>query len=158
MPSIYCIDTSALLHGWRRDYPLDVFPGVWETLDRLVDSGRLISCDEVLLEIERGGDDLYEWLKTRDQMFHEPSSDVQDVVRDIVARWPLFVPEESHDGIWADPYIIALGSVKNGTVITGEKPANENARRPKIPNVCQSLGVKWGNLLDLLRAEDCNFQ
>jgi len=59
---MYCIDTSALIHGWRRDYPPDVFRSLWEQLDQLIKIGKLFSSFEVLLELERGGDDIYNFL------------------------------------------------------------------------------------------------
>jgi hypothetical protein len=157
MPRIYSIDTSALVHAWQRDYPPDVFPSVWEKLDELATSDRLISCDEALLELERGGDDLHEWAVDRPHIFRTPDQSVQTVVSDIVNRWPEVVPEESHDGVWADPYIIAFAVVQSGTVITGEIRVGQNARRPHIPNVCEALNVPWSNLLGLLRYEGYNF-
>jgi len=48
---MYCIDTSALIHGWRRDYPPDVFRSLWQQLDQLVAEGKLFSSIEVLLEL-----------------------------------------------------------------------------------------------------------
>ena len=32
----FCIDTSAWLDGWARDYPPDVFPSLWEKIDELI--------------------------------------------------------------------------------------------------------------------------
>jgi hypothetical protein len=149
MSTDYTIDASAFIHGWRRDYPPDVFPSVWDKLDTLAVSGRLISCEEVLLELERGGDELYRWAVDRRKIFHQPNLEVQKVVKKIVSKWPEFVPDESHDGVWADPYVIALGFVHKATVITGENPVG--------PNVCQHLGVSYNNLLGLLRLEDFSF-
>ena len=57
----YCIDTSAILDGWVRHYPIDTFPALWDRLDRLVDSGRLCTSDEVLRELEAKDDDALAW-------------------------------------------------------------------------------------------------
>ena len=39
-----------------------------------------------------------------------------------------------------DPFVIALAMVKSGTVVTEEKPAG-NIAKPRIPDVCDALGV-----------------
>jgi hypothetical protein len=147
----FCIDTSALLHGWRRDYPPDVFGSVWANIADLADSGTLVAPEEVLLELERGGDDIRDWAKRHQCMFLPADEQVQDAVACIVNRWRSFLPDHSDDGVWADPYVIALASVKGATVVTGEKRVGPNAKRPRIPNICSDLGVSCTDLLGLLR-------
>ncbi len=153
----YILDTSALLHAWRRDYPPDTFPSLWEKIEELAASETLVAPHEVLLELERGGDEIYEWAREHDGMFIEPEETVQEKVQEVVDRWPEFVPDESHDGVWADPYVVALAAVVGGTVVTGENLAPENARRPKIPNLCRALGIPYTNLLGVLRNEGWTF-
>lgn len=119
----YCIDTSSILHAWRRDYPPDVFPGVWLNLEALIASGELISPEDVFLELDRGGDEIYEWAKKHRSMFIQPNEAVQQYVREIVNRYPEFVPAGSRDGIWADPYVIGLAAERHAVVVTGEKLA-----------------------------------
>ena len=154
---MYCIDASSIIHAWRRDYPPDTFPTLWSKLEELVETEALVAPAEVLYELERGGDEVFEWANAQDGFFHEPDDEVQEYVRRIVDQWPDFVPEESHDGVWADPYIIGLAAVRQATVITGELEAAVNARRPKIPNICHELSVPVGNLLLLLRNEGWTF-
>jgi hypothetical protein len=155
--TIYCIDTSALLHGWRRDYPPDVFSNVWNRLSEFADNGFLIAPEEVLLELKRGGDDIYQWARSHRNMFLPPDPNVQREVTKIVNRWPNFVPDCSHDGVWADPYVIAIAVTRQATVVTGEKLAGTNARSPKIPNICEALHVPWLDLLGLLRCQGWRF-
>lgn len=154
---MYCIDTSALLHAWRRDYPPDIFGSLWDMLNSLIESRKLIAPDEVLFELERGGDDLYHWAKERDSVFVEPDEEVQQIVKQIVDTYPNFVPQESSDGIWADPYIIALAKVRGLIVVTGEKAVGPGAKKVKIPNVCHDLQVECIDFLQLLRKEGWKF-
>ncbi|WP_313999884.1 DUF4411 family protein [uncultured Paenibacillus sp.] len=154
---MYCIDTSALLHAWRRDYPPDIFGSLWDMLNSLIESRKLIAPDEVLFELERGGDDLYHWAKERDSVFVEPDEEVQQIVKQIVDTYPNFVPQESSDGIWADPYIIALAKVRGLIVVTGEKAVGPGAKKAKIPNVCHDLQVECIDFLQLLRKEGWKF-
>lgn len=61
----YSVDTSALLDGWRRYYPPDVFPPVWKKLDELIEDKILIASEEVLFELKRKDDDVYSWARDR---------------------------------------------------------------------------------------------
>ncbi|HOV80291.1 MAG TPA: DUF4411 family protein [Bacillota bacterium] len=88
---MYCIDTSALIHGWRRDYPPDVFRSLWEQLDQLIRQGKLFSSVEVLLELERGGDDIYNWAKERKHIFLEADEEVQKALAALVNKFPSFM-------------------------------------------------------------------
>lgn len=56
----YVIDSSSLI-DLKRKYPVDVFPGVWEKIDDLIVSNRLIAPEEVFNEIENGDDELVPW-------------------------------------------------------------------------------------------------
>jgi Domain of unknown function (DUF4411) len=154
---MYCLDTSAILHAWRRDYPPDTFPTLWSQLDEMIGNGAVIAPDEVLLELERGGDEIHAWAQGHAHMFLEPDEQVQAVVQTIVDTWPHFLPDESHDGVWADPYVVALASVHEATVVTGEVLAPDNASRPKMPNICRELDVPWTTLLGVLRSEGMTF-
>lgn len=154
---VFSVDTSSFIHAWRRDYPPDVFPGVWETLANFAAAGLVVSPDEVLIELERGGDEIFDWAKDHREMFLTPDASVQSEVERIVNRWTEFVPNISHDGVWADPYVIALAVVLSGTVVTGETLAGANARAPKIPNICDDLAVPWTTILGLLRSQGLQF-
>ena len=153
---MYCIDTSALIDCWRA-YPPDVFRSLWDHVDELARKGRLFSSVEVLLELKRREDDLYAWARRRAYIFHEVDEQAQRVVASIVDRFPSFVPPDSPDGVWADPYVVALAVVNKCTVVTGEKPAQPNAKRIKIPDVCRELGVAWIELLRLIREQGWYF-
>ncbi|MGE5586267.1 MAG: DUF4411 family protein [Bacillota bacterium] len=154
---MYCIDTSALIHAWRRDYPPDVFQSLWDQLDRLIKQGRLFSSIEVLLELKRGGDEIYQWAKQREHAFLDADATVQRVVATIVDSFPSFLPSDSPDGIWADPYIVAIAKVNGWAVVTGEKAVSPGAKRIKIPNVCQEVGVECTEFLQLIRREGWRF-
>ena len=73
---MYCIDTSALLDGWIRYYPPENFPGLWERLDKLMVAGELVSSRQVMFELEKKQDDLYQWAREREDFF----IDIVDVV------------------------------------------------------------------------------
>jgi hypothetical protein len=66
MPAtVYSIDTSSLIHGWRRAYPPKRFPGLWARIDDLIGEGRLVASIEVFNELEKKDDEILAWAKER---------------------------------------------------------------------------------------------
>ena len=61
---IYCVDTSSFIE-MKESYPNDIFPNLWENIEKLCKNGRLIDPDEVKKEIEKGDDDLKKWIKRK---------------------------------------------------------------------------------------------
>lgn len=55
----------------------------------------------------------------------------------------------------ADPFVIATARVKNLTVVTEEKGGTPV--KPKIPSVCQGLGVPCVDVLSFLRTQGWSF-
>ena len=62
--SLYIIDTSSLigLHNWR---PQAKHSSVWEKLDVLINSGQLVSPQEVYEELRMGKDAVARWAARR---------------------------------------------------------------------------------------------
>lgn len=61
------------INGWRKHYPIHVFPAFWDELDRLIEEGIVVSCYEVLEELREQDDDLLEWVKKRHGIFEKPT-------------------------------------------------------------------------------------
>lgn len=154
---MYSIDSGALIDAWVRKYPPDFLPSLWDNMGVLVRDGALVAPDEVLLELKRGGDALFEWAQGQGGLFRPPSASIQARVTHIVNTFPTFVPERSPDGVWADPYVIALAQDAGATVVTSELVAPANARKVKIPNVCAALGVPCITPLAFFREQNWRF-
>lgn len=151
---IYCIDTSSLIAAWHEYYPIANFPGFWEHLARLIDDGRLVAPDEVLLETKPKSDDLHKWLKQFPDMFVKLDVDAnfQPIVSAILRNFPRLVGELK-DRTRADPFVIALAELRGHCVVTQENPVS-TPDRPRIPLVCGARGVRCQNLLALIQAEN----
>lgn len=147
----YSIDTSAILDGWARYYPPDVFPGLWQHLDEIIAEGRLIATEEVLHELERKEDKLYVWAKERERMFVPIDESIQSAVTAILRKFEKLVDTRANRSA-ADPFVIALAQVEGYTVVTGERPTGRLSR-PNIPDVCQGLSIPCISLLQLIRTE-----
>jgi len=58
------------------------------------------------------------------------------------------------DSISGDPFFIAAALVKGASLVTSEQPRKGNV---KIPKLCDSLGVLWTPLLNVVRTEGWKF-
>jgi len=151
----YSLDTSAILNSWAKHYPPDVFPQVWDKLDTLANQGTLIASEEVLIELEAKDDDLHRWAKQRQMMFVPTDEAIQNCVSQILRHHPKLVKEMSNRNR-ADAFVIAVAQVHNCSVVT-EENLTDSPDRPRIPDVCQAMGIRCLSMLTLLRDLGCRF-
>ena len=61
----------------------------------------------------------------------------------------------------ADPWLIAIAKAHDYTIVTMEErnrnlnPSNPTSKEPRIPDVCDALGVNCINLYDLMHGKKC---
>ncbi len=154
---VYSIDTSSLLHAWRRAYPPEQFPAWWAKLDALIDDGRLVASIEVYYELEKKDDDVFVWAKERkDTLFREIDEDVQDAVVSLMANYPRLVDTRTGKS-GGDPFVIAqaIAIGAPGCVLTQE--GGGSTKSPKIPDVCLLEGLDCCNLIEMMRHEQWTF-
>lgn len=147
----YSIDTSAILDGWRRYYPPDVIPALWERLEELVDNGSLRATQEVLNELERKDDEVLVWTRRRPDLFVPVDEEIQRAVTSILASHKKLIDTRASRSA-ADPFVIGLAQVNGCAVVTGES-FSKSQKRPRIPDVCRALGIKSMSLMELMREE-----
>jgi hypothetical protein len=145
----YSIDTSALMEAWVRHYPPDVFPTLWQQIEKLVEAGRLLAIDEVLREVERKSDDLHDWAKQHAGMFISTDEAIMQRAGAVVNQFPSLAEAQSQRGK-ADPFVIALALERNLIVVTAER---SKPTKPRIPDVCRQLQVPCISLIELFRRE-----
>jgi Domain of unknown function (DUF4411) len=89
--------------------------------------------------------------------FVELTDSVQNAVTDILKNPNYQRLVEDRKGTYgADPFVIALAKVEDLIVVTGERATN-NLNKPKIPDVCNDMGIECINILDLMRREGWRF-
>ena len=152
---MHVIDTRALLDGWVRYYPPDVFPALWSHLKGMIKTGEHLSPDQVLLECAQKEDEIHKWAKANNMMFVPLDEEVQQATQEILTEVPRFVGA-MRDRNRADPFVIALAKVKEALVVTGEKRCGTRDR-PRIPNVCDQFGISYRSLLDFIRDKGWTF-
>jgi len=151
----YCFDTSSFVNPWAKWYPPNTFPTIWQRLDQLIQSNKIISSDEVFRETEKQADDLHEWLKQRQQIFIPLDEDIQIATIEIQQQFPKLV-DYNKQRSQADPFVIATAIVYRKTLVTEEIPS-QSVNKPKIPNVCQHFGLEYINFLELMKREQWRF-
>jgi hypothetical protein len=147
----FSLDTSGLLDAWVRHYPPDVFPAVWSLMDSAVRKGEIFVIDEVVQELERKDDGISAWVRDHDNMIVPIDDGVQRRVAEIMSRHGRLVDSRKNRS-GCDPWVIALAQERGLTVVTAEKPSRSLAR-PKIPDVCQDLGLPCIEIIDLFRQQ-----
>jgi hypothetical protein len=146
----YVIDTNALIDGRRRVYPPTVFSGLWDNLEELIAAGGIFAPDEVLVELERKDDAVHDWVKTQNGLFVPLDDAVQISVAEVLAQYPDWIPVDRSRNV-ADSFVVALARVRGCTVVTSEKWSDSPyPDRIKIPNVCDGMGVRHMNFLEML--------
>ncbi|MCB0310298.1 MAG: DUF4411 family protein [Bdellovibrionales bacterium] len=154
--SLYCLDTSILVESWWRLYPPDSFSSFWEKLEAGIVNNNLIAPEIVLEELSRQDDELFEWFKKeqRHQLFVPFDADIQQVQADIINNFPRLTMQQKNRSL-ADPWVIALAQIKQCPVVSMENPGSD--AKPKIPNVCNHLGIGHIDVVGLIRAMGWKF-
>jgi hypothetical protein len=144
----FCVDTSGWLDGWDRYYPRDVFPSLWQNVEQRVSGSDIIASEEVYVEVQKKDDDLHEWMKQRKFMLIPANESIQRRVAEVLATYPRLV-DTLKGRSQADPFVIATAVETGSIVVTGESVGT--ATRPRIPFVCQQLGIRCITFLDMIR-------
>jgi len=148
----YSTDTSAIIHAWRFSYPPAYFPSFWQRLDGLIEAGELFATEEVLVELEKKDDDIYQWARERRETLIIPiDGGIQAVVTAILRNHPRLVDNRKNRS-QADPFVIALAHIRGAIVMTNEALAG-NPAKPNIPNVCAAMNISCINVLGLIQQQ-----
>ena len=147
----YCFDTSALIN-LKNNYPREIFDSLWVNIESLIAKGLLVAPREVFHEIQRGDDELIEWVKRSKKMFVDLDLDQIEKVRDVLSNYEsLAAPQK--ESPHADPFIISLALSKGYSVIT-----QESKHKPgRIPDVCNRYNIKCLNLLEFIKEQGWRF-
>ncbi len=138
---IYNLDACALI-TLESFYPQDLFPKVWEKLDKLLKDGKAYLVEEVFREIEKRDDAVHKWLKPRKAyavriQSQEAWLKAQGILTNHQGLVDINATQTS-----ADPFVIADSVCNDSVVVTREDRAPSNAKRPKIPNITDIYKVR----------------
>jgi hypothetical protein len=155
---IYVFDTSSCVV--LKNYYPNTFPTLWEQLNELIETGRVVSVREVRAELTSRSDSdvVDQWARQHQSIFITPSIAEMQFVQQIfsIPHFQALVGNQAmlQGNPVADPFVIASAKIKNGCVVTEEK-LKPNAA--KIPNVCQHFEIPCINLEEFMNQEDWSF-
>ena len=160
----FLIDSNSFMTPYRQYYAFDLIPTYWKELAKRLGTGRMILLDMVKDEIDKGKDELSDWLDKQTGFVicnHGELAIInkyQEVLQ-YVQSCGLYKPQALRN--WApayiaDPWLIAAAAVNDYTIITSEvsssglspKTPNKNAKRP---DVARAFVVKTNNLYYMMR-------
>lgn len=131
-----------------------MFPSVWEKLEDLASRGVLIATEEVLRELEKQDDEVYRWVKAQSNMVVPVDHQIQIEVSFIMNAYPKLVDPQRNRS-QADPFVIALARLVDGVVVSGER--RRSLKNPKVPDVCDDMGIPHIRFVDLLSQQGFTF-
>lgn len=158
----FLIDANTLITPYRLYYAFDLVPTFWNKLSK--HTNKIILLDMVKNEIDKGKDDLTDWLnnQTGFEICNHKNPEIISKYGEVIyyIKNSGFY-KDSAVYIWAkgnvaDPWLIAAAAVNKYTIITLECPSgglstvNKNSN-VKIPDVAKAFGVKTNNLFYMMR-------
>lgn len=126
---LYSFDTSAILNGRRDLFRPAVFRSLWARVEDVISAGQIRSVDEVQRELARRDDDAKQWADAQTDLFCPLDEQIQQAVRRILRLYPNMVRQGGRRSA-ADPFVIALAMVNNGTVVTQETADRQHRKAP----------------------------
>ena len=173
MSKKYVIDACALINA-SKNYNMTkkAFSHIWQAFNELVENGQLISSSEIFEELKdialvKNGknkyeefleryyymplnvifkdDDIVKWAKEHKDAFLPLSKEVQLKTTEILQQFPQIIKIQTKGSSNGDPFLIATAILEDGIIVTDEGNKNNG-----IPMVCESLGVEYMKLNDML--------
>jgi hypothetical protein len=154
--TFYSFDTSSLLNGRRDLVPPPTFPTLWANIEAMIEGGAIRCIDLVRDELLARDDEIHRWARDQTDLFLPLTRDVQLAVREMLLEHPRIIGIGSGRS-GADPFVIALARVHGGVVVT-EETLSRNITKPKIPDVCDAMGVRRLTLLQFVQEQGWVFR
>lgn len=155
---MFLLDANVFIEAKRRYYAFELCPGFWDCLIWHHGSERIQSIDRVKQELERGGDDLSDWVAAVMPTTCFASTDDASVtgVFGQMVTWvqgqAQFLPEAKAEfATMADGWLIAYAKANNLVLVTHEIFAPDARRKVPIPNVCEAFGVAYIDTFSMLK-------
>lgn len=164
---VYIVDSNFFIQAHRDSYPLDIAFSYWRKVKELADDRKIISIDKVKNEIYDKNDSLRDWcIANLPSDFFKETSEVMEQYSNI-SSWAVSKSSQySRNAIneflasdEADAFIVAyaLQDVNNITIVTQEISQPLIKHKIKIPEVCNSFGVRYVRMMAMFRELSASF-
>ncbi len=158
---MYLVDADVFIEARRGDYAFDLCPGFWDWLDLAHARGQVFSIEAVRQDLLAGADLLADWAAVRTSMFLAATPDwIAHLAT--VAAWTQasaqYVPAAKAEFLAVtDSMLVAAGMATGFTVVTNETREPRRTSRIKIPDACDSQGVRSIGPRQMLRGQGARF-
>ena len=153
----YLFDTNIFIES-KKNLPMDVWPTFWTKMVILINSGTIHSIDKVKDEIDKGGDELTDWIHDNAPRGFFLNQDVAVMTKLAeTISWaknsPVNFSQAAISGYVdvADSYLVATAAAKDMTLVTYEKSNPYRRSRVMIPDACNAIGAICCDLNTALR-------
>ncbi len=153
----YLFDTNIFIES-KKNLPMDVWPTFWTKMVTLINSGVVHSIDKVKEEIERGNDELTQWIRVNAPRGFFLTQDLAVLTKLAETNtWAQNNPVHFTDAAIinyanvADSYLVATAAAKNMILVTYEKSNPQRRNRVMIPDACDAIGARCCDLNTALR-------
>ena len=156
---VYSLDTSSLIDAYRKLYPMDNFPSLWQDIENLIRQDRLIMSEFVFAEAMRDKflDDWCTNRKLKSQLELKIDDFDQIAVRDILAEYPGILNLKKGKSL-SDPWVIAVAKrYFQNVVIVSEEKLTGNLQHPRIPDVCKDSNIECVTISGMIQREDWKY-
>ena len=156
------LDANVFMAAWRDHYPIDLYPGFWQCLDRYSREGRLLSVDRVRAEI-LSPDDLIGWVNENwaDSFVFSGETEVVDIFKEmqtwVQANRQYSPAARDEFARAADGWLAAYAKIHNAVVVTNEVFDPGIKRRVPIPNLCKQFNITYDSTVGMLRGLGVRF-
>lgn len=155
--TLFSFDSSSLIHAWNRAYRPQNFPSFWKLLQEAIASGVVAASVEVLNELSKKDDAVYEWCK---RLAADLCVDIDDEQQGhlihIMGAYPRLVDSvKGKSG--GDPFVIALARVRQGKIVVVSEEDFGRKDSPRIPDVCRAEGIRCFKLADFIQDRGWRF-
>jgi hypothetical protein len=154
---MYILDANVFIEAARRYYAFDLAPGFWKSLEEYATNGRVKSIDRIKKELDRGKDELTNWVNSHFSHAFVSTDEVmvieayKEIMNWVNTQSQFFDEAKAEFADGADGWLVAYAKVKSYVVVTHEVPASDVRRKVPIPNVCQEFKVCFVDTFKMLR-------
>lgn len=155
--TLYSFDSSSLIHAWNRAYRPKSFPSFWEKMEESIKAGVIVVSVEVMTEISKKDDGLFEWCKALSgQLSVEIDDEQQEHMQQIMGTYPRLVDTvKGRSG--GDPFVIAVAKMDLGRIAVVSEEDFGKKDSPRIPDVCRAEKIDCYKLADFIDKEGWTF-
>lgn len=149
----YSFDSGAIINGRRDIFKPKTFAALWGQIEKMIATGQVRAVDEVKHEVMKKDDDAAKWARAQSGLFVPLAAEVQRATRTVLAEHPKLLGIGGGPRNGADPFVIGLALAHGGAVVTQENRRG-SLDKPKIPDVCEAMGVRCLTLPEFVDEQD----